>query len=63
MWICEGCMHESEETIRQHGSYVNEEHITKRPQTSQVEDELINAGFEYVRFDNRENVPIYRKRK
>lgn len=46
----------------QHGSYSNEEYVTKRPQTSQEEDTLINAGFEFVRFDQRENVPIYRKR-
>lgn len=47
----------------QHGSYANEEYVVKRPKTSQEEDELINAGFEYVRFDDREQVPIYRKRK
>jgi integrase len=47
----------------QHGSYSSEEYVTKRPQTSQEEDTVINAGYEYVRFDDRENVPIYRKRK
>jgi integrase len=47
----------------QHGSYTSDDYITKRPQTSQEEDALISAGFEYVRFDDRENVPIYRKRK
>jgi hypothetical protein len=47
----------------QHGSFSSEEYVTKRPQTSQEEDALINAGFEYVRFDSKENVPIYRKRK
>jgi integrase len=47
----------------QHGSYSSEEYVTKRPLTSIEEDTLINAGFEFVRFDNRENVPIYRKRK
>ncbi len=47
----------------QHGSYSNEEYVTKRPQTSQEEDILINAGFEFVRFDNKEDVPVYRKRK
>ena len=47
----------------QHCSFSSEEYVTKRPQTSQEEDALINAGFEYVRFDSKENVPIYRKRK
>lgn len=47
----------------QHGSFSSEEYITKRPQTSQEEDVLINAGFEFVRFDQKESVPIYRKRK
>ena len=47
----------------QHGSYANKEYVTNRPKTSQEEDELIIAGFEYVRFDNRDNLPIYRKRK
>jgi integrase len=37
--------------------------IVKRPQTTQEEDELIAAGFEYVRFDERLDTPIYRKRK
>ena len=47
----------------QHGSFSNEEYLTKRPQTSQEEDALINAGFQFVRFDSKEDVPIYRKRK
>jgi integrase len=47
----------------QHGTYSSEEYITKRPKTSQEEDTLINAGFEFVRFDNKEDVPVYRKRK
>jgi integrase len=47
----------------QHGSYSSDEYVTKRPKTSQEEDALITAGFDYVRFDSKENVPIYRKRK
>ncbi len=47
----------------QHGSYSSEEYLTKRPTTATEEDELINAGFEFVRFDHKEQVPIYRKRK
>ena len=40
-----------------------EEYTVRRPATTKEEDELIQAGFEYVRFDDRENAPIYRKRK
>lgn len=47
----------------QHGSFSNEEYTCKRPTTSQEEDQLINAGFQFVRFDDKEQVPIYRKRK
>ena len=47
----------------QHGSYSNAEYVTKRPQSPQEEDELITVGFEFVRFDQALNVPIYRKRK
>jgi integrase len=47
----------------QHGSYSNAEYVTKRPQTPNEEDELITAGFEFVRFDQTRNEPIYRKRK
>lgn len=35
----------------------------RRPTTTKEEDELIEAGFEYVRFDDKLNVPVYRKRK
>ena len=47
----------------QHGNFSSDEYVTKRPQTSKEEDELICVGFKYVRFDSMENVPIYRKRK
>lgn len=47
----------------QHSNYSSEEYITKRPKTSQEEDALINIGFDYVRFDDKDQVPIYRKRK
>ena len=43
--------------------FAPEEYIVKRPRTSKEEDELIKSGFQYVRFDNKENVPIYRQRK
>jgi integrase len=35
----------------------------KRPQTSAEEDQLIESGFEYIRFDDRNQCPVYRKRK
>jgi len=47
----------------QHGTFTSEEYATKRPQTAPEEDNLINAGFEFVRFDQARNEPIYRKRK
>jgi len=47
----------------QHGTYANNEYLSKRPKTAQEEDDLITAGFEYVRFDEKEQVPIYRRRK
>ena len=47
----------------QHGTFASEEYIIKRPQTSQEEDTLMSAGFEFVRFDHKENVPVLRKRK
>jgi integrase len=37
--------------------------IVRRPITSKEEDDLIVAGFEYVRFDDKTQCPIYRKRK
>ena len=37
--------------------------IVSRPKTTQEEDQLIEAGFEYVRFDDKLQLPIYRKRK
>ena len=43
--------------------FENDEWIVRRPETSKEEDELIEAGFQYVRYDDREHVPIYRKRK
>jgi hypothetical protein len=35
----------------------------RRPATQKEEDELIGAGFEYVRYDDKLQMPIYRKRK
>ena len=47
----------------QHSTYTSDKYKTNRPKTSPEEDALISAGFEYVRFDDRKQVPIYRKRK
>ena len=47
----------------QHGVFKSDEYVSKRPKTSLEEDALISAGFEYVRFDDREQTSIYRKRK
>jgi integrase len=44
-------------------SFETNEYIVKRPTTTKEEDELIVAGFEYVRFDDKEQLPIYRMRK
>jgi hypothetical protein len=35
----------------------------RRPTTSQEEDEQIEAGFQYVRFDDKNQCLIYRKLK
>ena len=40
-----------------------DDYTVRRPKTSREEDELIEAGFEYVRYDEKEQCPIYRKRK
>jgi integrase len=41
----------------------SEDWTVRRPRTSKEEDELIEAGFQYVRYDEKEGCPIYRKRK
>lgn len=43
--------------------FENDEWIVRRPQTSKEENELIEADFQYVRYDDREGCPIYKKRK
>ena len=47
----------------QHGNYSSDEYIIKRPKTPDEEDALLSAGFEYVRYDDRTQTPILRKRK
>jgi len=43
--------------------FATDDYTVRRPKTSKEEDELIEAGFEYVRYDEKEQSPIYRKRK
>jgi integrase len=43
--------------------FENDEWTVRRPQTSKEEDELIEADFQYVRHDDKEGYPIYKKRK
>ena len=43
--------------------FATEDYTVRRPKTSKEEDEFIEAGFEYVRYDEKEQCPIYRKRK
>jgi len=40
-----------------------DEWIVRRPRTTKDEDDLIAVGFQFVRFDDTEGAPIYRKRK
>lgn len=44
-------------------AFRNEEYIVKRPQTKEEEDQLIQQGFQYVRYDQKYNEAVYRKRK
>ena len=37
--------------------------IVQRPKTTKEEDALITAGFEFVRYDEIEKCPIYKKRR
>jgi integrase len=43
--------------------FATDDYTVRRPKTSKEEDELIEAGFEYVRYDDKEQCPIYRNRK
>jgi integrase len=43
--------------------FAADDYTVRRPKTSKEEDEFIEAGFEYVRYDEKEGCPIYRKRK
>ena len=44
-------------------AFRSEEYIVKRPRTKDEEDQLIQDGFTFVRFDERYDEAIYRKRK
>jgi integrase len=43
--------------------FEEDEFIVKRPQSREEEDNLILNGFEFIRFDERYNEPVYKKRK
>ncbi len=47
----------------QHGTYQNEEYIPKWAKSRKDEEDLSNAGYQFVRYDQKEDAPIYRKRK
>lgn len=42
--------------------FAESDYEVKRPKTTADEDALIKEGFEFVRFDERDHCPIYRKR-
>jgi len=44
-------------------NFESDEHYVAHAKTLAEEDKLIQAGFEFVRYDEREQVAIYRKRK
>ena len=44
-------------------AFRNEEYTVRRPQTREEEDQLIQDGFQYVRYDEKHREPVYRKRK
>ena len=43
--------------------FKSEEYNTALTKTLETEEKLINAGFEFVRYSDREEVAIYKKRK
>lgn len=47
----------------QHSVFTSDEYIHKRPKTPEEEDSLIDAGFEFIRYDQKTDTPVYRKRK
>ena len=44
-------------------NFESDEYHSQHAKTLAEEDKLIEAGFEFVRYDTREDVAIYRKRK
>ena len=44
-------------------AFRNEEYTVRRPLTREEEDQLIQDGFQFVRYDEKHREPIYRKRK
>ena len=50
-------------TYTQLVNFESEEYTVRRVKTAKEEDELLQAGFEYVRYDDRDECALYRKRK
>jgi len=44
-------------------AFRNEEYMVKRPQTRVEENQLIEDGFQFVRYDEKHEEVVYRKRK
>ena len=44
-------------------AFRNEEYTVRRPITREEEDQLIQDGFQFVRYDEKHKEPVYRKRK
>ena len=44
-------------------AFRNEEYTVRRPLTREEEDQLIQDGFQFVRYDQKHREPVYRKRK
>ena len=44
-------------------AFRNEEYTVRRPLTREEEDQLIQDGFQFVRYDEKHREPVYRKRK
>ena len=44
-------------------AFKKEEYITKRSTTREEEDNLLDTGFKFIRYDTKHDEAIYRKRK
>ena len=44
-------------------AFRNEEYTVRRPTTREEEDQLIQDGFQFIRYDQKHKEPVYKKRK